>query len=65
MQCIFVYLPLVYPQFAASLFAGNDAARSFLAFAAVMFGKTFFRRLFNDMFLTLCAKHIRCISEWE
>ena len=37
MQCIFVYLPLVYPQYAASLFAGNDAARSFLAFAAVMF----------------------------
>lgn len=38
MQCIFVYLPLVYPQYAASLFAGNDAARSFVAFAAVMFG---------------------------
>ena len=37
MQCIFIYLPLVYPQYAASLFAGNDAARSFLAFAAVMF----------------------------
>ena len=53
MQCIFVYLPLVYPQFAASLFAGNDAARSFLAFAAVMFGKTFFRLLFNDMFANI------------
>lgn len=39
MQCIFVYLPLVYPQYAASLFAGNDAARSFLAFAAVMFAR--------------------------
>ncbi|KAK5166153.1 uncharacterized protein LTR77_008414 [Saxophila tyrrhenica] len=38
MQCIFVYLPSVYPQYAASLFAGNDAARSFVAFAAVMFG---------------------------
>lgn len=37
MQCIFVYLPLVYPQYAASLFAGNDFARSLLAFAAVMF----------------------------
>jgi DHA1 family multidrug resistance protein-like MFS transporter len=34
MQCIFVYLPFVYPQYSASLFAGNDAARSFLAFAA-------------------------------
>jgi DHA1 family multidrug resistance protein-like MFS transporter len=39
MQCIFVYLPLVYPQYAASLFAGNDAARSFVAFASVMFGR--------------------------
>ncbi|KAF2716178.1 putative caffeine resistance protein 5 [Polychaeton citri CBS 116435] len=39
MQSIFVYLPMVYPQYAASLFAGNDAARSFLAFAAVMFGR--------------------------
>lgn len=39
MQCIFVYLPLSYPQYAASLFAGNDAARSFLAFAAVMFSR--------------------------
>ncbi|KAK3716829.1 hypothetical protein LTR37_006179 [Vermiconidia calcicola] len=38
MQCVFVYLPMVYPQYAASLFAGNDAARSFIAFAAVMFG---------------------------
>ncbi|GAB1729499.1 hypothetical protein NU195Hw_g136t1 [Hortaea werneckii] len=39
MQCIFVYLPLVYPQYAASLFAGNDFARSTLAFAAVMFSR--------------------------
>ncbi|WPH00814.1 Hypothetical protein R9X50_00364400 [Acrodontium crateriforme] len=39
MQCIFVYLPLSYPQYAASLFAGNDAARSLIAFAAVMFSR--------------------------
>ena len=39
MQCIFVYLPLVYPQYAASLFAGNDFARSCIAFAAVMFSR--------------------------
>ena len=39
MQCVFVYLPLVYPQYAASLFAGNDFARSALAFAAVMFSR--------------------------
>lgn len=39
MQCIFVYLPMVYPQYAASLFDGNDFARSSLAFAAVLFGR--------------------------
>ena len=37
LQCIFVYLPFVYPQYAASLFAGNDFARSLLAFAAILF----------------------------
>ncbi|KAK3112581.1 hypothetical protein LTR53_011002 [Teratosphaeriaceae sp. CCFEE 6253] len=42
MQCVFVYLPLVYPQYAASLFAGNDFARSSLAFAAVMFSRPMF-----------------------
>lgn len=39
MQCVFVYLPMVYPQYAASLFAGNDFARSLLAFAAIMFAR--------------------------
>lgn len=42
MQVIFVYLPMVYPQYAASLFAGNDFARSSLAFAAVLFSRPMF-----------------------
>ena len=29
----------MYPQYAASLFAGNDAARSLVAFAAIMFSR--------------------------
>lgn len=41
-QLIFVYLPLVYPQYAASLFAGNDFARSSLAFAGVLFSRPMF-----------------------
>ncbi|CAK4034834.1 Caffeine resistance 5 [Lecanosticta acicola] len=45
MQCIFVYLPLVYPQYAASLFAGNDFARSTLAFAAVLFSRPMYINL--------------------
>lgn len=37
MQCIFMYLPLTYPQYSASLFAANDLCRSALAAGAVIF----------------------------
>ncbi len=36
-QCIFLYLPLSYPQYAASLFATNDLWRSALACGAILF----------------------------
>lgn len=45
MQCIFVYVPLSYPQYAASLFAGNDFFRSALAFASILFAKPMFSNL--------------------
>ncbi|KAL0933298.1 benomyl methotrexate resistance protein [Colletotrichum truncatum] len=45
MQCIFVYVPLSYPQYAASLFAGNDFFRSAFAFASILFAKP----LFSDL----------------
>ncbi|KAH8681320.1 major facilitator superfamily domain-containing protein [Xylariales sp. PMI_506] len=45
MQCIFVYVPLSYPQYAASLFAGNDFFRSSLAFASILFAKPLFGNL--------------------
>ena len=32
-----MYLPLTYPQYAASLFAGNDACRSMLAAGSIIF----------------------------
>lgn len=44
-QCIFLYLPLVYPQYAASLFAGNDFIRSALATGAIHFSTPMFRNL--------------------
>jgi len=44
-QCIFLYLPLVYPQYAASLFAGNDFARSALAAGAIHFSYPLFHNL--------------------
>ncbi|KIW68985.1 hypothetical protein PV04_04892 [Phialophora macrospora] len=36
-QCIFMYLPLTYPQYAASLFAANDLCRSALAAGSVIY----------------------------
>ncbi|KAI1396581.1 major facilitator superfamily transporter [Hypoxylon fuscum] len=45
MQCIFVYVPLSYPKYAASLFAGNDFFRSALAFASILFARPLFDNL--------------------
>ncbi len=44
-QCLFVYIPMSYPQYAASLFAGNDLCRSFFAFAAILFARPMFLNL--------------------
>ncbi|WYZ46256.1 hypothetical protein EsH8_IX_000481 [Colletotrichum jinshuiense] len=45
MQCIFVYVPLSYPQYAASLFAANDFCRSALAFASILFARPLYTNL--------------------
>ncbi|KAG9256467.1 major facilitator superfamily domain-containing protein [Emericellopsis atlantica] len=45
MQCIFVYIPLSYPQYAASLFAGNDFFRSALAAGSILFAEPLFHNL--------------------
>ncbi|EFX05503.1 benomyl methotrexate resistance protein [Grosmannia clavigera kw1407] len=45
MQCIFVYVPLSYPQYAASLFAGNDFFRSAFAFGSILFGRPLYINL--------------------
>ena len=44
-QCLFVYIPMSYPQYAASLFAGNDLCRSAFAFAAILFARPMFLNL--------------------
>lgn len=44
-QCFFMYLPLAYPEYAASLLAGNDFWRSGLAGAAVLFSRPLFSNL--------------------
>lgn len=45
MQCVFVYVPMSYPQYAASLFAGNDFFRSALACGSIMFARPLFINL--------------------
>lgn len=54
-QCIFLYLPLVYPQYAASLFAGNDFFRSALAAGAIHFSYPMFHNLGVDRGVSLLA----------
>ncbi|KAL8840545.1 MAG: hypothetical protein Q9170_001298 [Blastenia crenularia] len=44
-QCIFVYVPLSYPQYAASLFASNDFFRSSLACGSILFARPLFVNL--------------------
>ncbi|CAI7616710.1 unnamed protein product [Penicillium manginii] len=45
MQCVFVYIPLTYPMYAASLFAANDFFRSALACGSVLFAHPLFGNL--------------------
>lgn len=45
MQCIFIYVPLSYPKYAASLFAANDFFRSALAFGSILFAHPLFNNL--------------------
>jgi MFS transporter, DHA1 family, multidrug resistance protein len=54
-QCIFLYLPMVYPQYAASLFAGNDFFRSALAAGSIHFSYPMFHNLGVDKGVTLLA----------
>lgn len=41
-QCVFLYLPLAYPDYSVSLLAGNDFFRSALAGASVLFSRPLF-----------------------
>jgi DHA1 family multidrug resistance protein-like MFS transporter len=54
-QSIFLYLPLSYPQYAASLFAGNDFTRSALAAGSIHFSYPMFHNLGVDRGITLLA----------
>ncbi|KAL9107843.1 MAG: hypothetical protein Q9227_007358 [Pyrenula ochraceoflavens] len=62
-QCIFIWLPLTYPQYAASLFAGNDFARSALAAGAILFARPLFINLGIGPGVSLLAAFtVACIA---
>ncbi|KAJ5135778.1 uncharacterized protein N7515_005056 [Penicillium bovifimosum] len=48
MQAIFIYIPLSYPMYAASLFAANDFFRSALACGSILFAHPLFGNLGVD-----------------
>ncbi|ELR08614.1 hypothetical protein VC83_02244 [Pseudogymnoascus destructans] len=45
MQCIFTYVPMSYPQYAASLFTGNDFLRSASACASILYAHPLYKDL--------------------
>jgi DHA1 family multidrug resistance protein-like MFS transporter len=45
LQSIFVYIPLSYPKYAASLFAGNDLVRSSMAAGSIVYARPLFVNL--------------------
>jgi MFS transporter, DHA1 family, multidrug resistance protein len=53
MQCIFTYVPMSYPQYAASLFASNDFFRSALACGSILFARPLFINLGVDRGVSL------------
>ncbi|KIW20372.1 hypothetical protein PV08_00947 [Exophiala spinifera] len=40
---VFLYIPAIYPRYAASIFAANSVSRSILAFVAVLGGRAMFK----------------------
>lgn len=43
--CLFIYIPMCYPQYAASLFAANDFFRSTFAAGAVLYSRPMYNNL--------------------
>ncbi|OAL19996.1 hypothetical protein AYO20_11569 [Fonsecaea nubica] len=45
---VFLYIPAIYPRYAASIFAANSVARALLAFVAVLVGRPMFKGIGID-----------------
>ena len=65
-QVIFIYIPFTYPQYAASLFAGNDFVRSSVATGAIHFSRPLFLNLGVGPGVSLLAglTVIGCVGIW-
>jgi MFS transporter, DHA1 family, multidrug resistance protein len=55
LQSIFVYVPLSYPKYAASLFAANDLTRSSFAAGSILYARPLFVNLGVDKGVTVLA----------
>ncbi|KAF2031235.1 MFS general substrate transporter [Setomelanomma holmii] len=54
-QSIFLYLPNIYPRYAASIFAANSLSRSLLAVASILFSRPMFQGIGIDGGVSLLA----------
>ena len=62
-QSIFIYIPLIYPKYAASMFAFNDFARSAFAAGAILYADALFDNLGVGKGCSLLAGlNIGCVS---
>ncbi|KAF1964708.1 MFS general substrate transporter [Bimuria novae-zelandiae CBS 107.79] len=70
-QSILLYIPNIYPRYAASIFAANSLARSLLAFAAILIARPMFEKMginggvsFLAGLMVLCMFGIAAIYKW-
>ncbi|KAF3040319.1 hypothetical protein E8E12_008193 [Didymella heteroderae] len=54
-QSILLYIPNIYPRYAASIFSANSLSRSLFAFAAILFARPMFRGIGIDGGVSLLA----------
>ncbi len=61
-QSVFLYIPNIYPRYAASIFSANSLSRSLFAFAAILFSRPMFKGIGVDGgvsllggFMVLCS----------
>ena len=63
LQCISLYVPLTYPQYAASLFASNDFTRSAMAAGAILFARPLYLNLGIGQGISLLAAFtVACVA---